>query len=171
MVLWGRSVLGCQKVPRKVPPRFRHTKVPLIFHQTSPRFVVSLVLWGSSVLGCQKVPQKVSPRFHQGSPSFVVFLVLWGRSVLGCQKVLWKVPPRFRQCFIEVPPKFHEGCASFLISVVFRGRYLSFPKGPAKGPPITSLHLSPNSFNFFFCIFLHRVTFGVFSHSKGLGAK
>ena len=23
LLLWGRSVLGCQKVPRKVPPRFR----------------------------------------------------------------------------------------------------------------------------------------------------
>ena len=60
MVLWGRSVLVPQKVPRKVSPRF---------HQASPSFVfvVFLVVWGRSVLGCQKVPRKVSPRFHRGS--------------------------------------------------------------------------------------------------------
>ena len=100
LVLWGSSVLGCQKVPRKVPSRFRQgsakvsprfhqgsTKVPPRFskccgvssslgqiHQGSPGFVVSLALWGRSVLGCQKVPRKVSPRFRQRSPSFVVSL-------------------------------------------------------------------------------------------------
>ena len=30
MVLWGRSVLGRQKVPRKVPPRF-HKVPPMLF--------------------------------------------------------------------------------------------------------------------------------------------
>ena len=129
-VLWGRSVLGCQKVPRKVPPRFhqRSTKIPPRFQRGSPSFVVSLLLRGRSFLGCQKVPRKVPPRFHQrstkipprfqrGSPSFVVSLLLWGRSVLGCQKV-----PR------KVPPRFHEGCASFVISLVSWGRSLLFPK-------------------------------------------
>ena len=67
MVFCGRPVLGRQKVPRKVPPRFQQgcAKVP-------PSFVVALV-WGRSVLGFQKVlsevrqgSTKVSPRFHQG---------------------------------------------------------------------------------------------------------
>ena len=75
-------------------------------------------------------------------------LALWGRSVLGCQEVhlglpkgsvegSTKVPPRFS----EVPARFHEG----VISLVFWGRSLSFPKGSAEGPPITSLELSPSS--------------------------
>ena len=40
LVLWGRPVSGCQKVLRKVPPRFRQ---------------VWWCLWDRSVLGCQKV--------------------------------------------------------------------------------------------------------------------
>ena len=152
MVLWGRSVLGRQKVPRKVPPRFRQgsTKVSPRFHQVSPSFVVSLVLWGRSVLGCQKVRgrfhqglAKVPPRFHQVSSLGQIRLGL-PRGLMGCQKVL-----RFHQGFTEVPPRFHEGCASFVISLVFWGRSLSFPKGSAEGPPITSLYLSPSSFNSF----------------------
>ena len=72
LVLWGRSVLGCQKVPRKVPPRFHQGpgKVPPGFHQVPPSFSkfrgVSGFL-GRSVLGCQKVPRKAPPPwFHKG---------------------------------------------------------------------------------------------------------
>ena len=104
LVLWGRSVVGCQKVPQKVPPRLR--QVSPRFHQSSQSLVVSLVLWGRSVVGCQKVPQKVpprlrqvSPRFHQSSQSLVVSLVVWGRPVLGCHKFPRKVPARSRQSF------------------------------------------------------------------------
>ena len=49
-VLWGRSVLGFQKVPRKVPPRF---------HQGRPRFHRGSTKEGQ---GSTKVP----PRSHQG---------------------------------------------------------------------------------------------------------
>ena len=82
MVLWGRSVLGRQKVPRKVPPRF---------HQGSSTFVVSLgqirlglrkrshqgftnvaqvswCLWSSGPGPSWGAKRKVPPRFHQGSP-------------------------------------------------------------------------------------------------------
>ena len=64
------------------------------------------------------------------------------RFIFGCQEVLWKVPPRF-----------HEDRASFVISLIFLvfwNRSLSFPKGFCGGFPITSLHLSLNSFNSFF---------------------
>ncbi len=93
MVLWGRSVLGRQKVPRKVTPRFQQgcTKVP-------PKFFKFRGVSGflaQTRLGLPKGSvegfTEVSRRFHQGSSSFVVSLVFWGRSVLGCQKVLWKV--------------------------------------------------------------------------------
>ena len=101
MVLWGRSILGRQKVPRKVPPRFRQG------------FVVSLVLWGRSVFGFhqvpRKVPRKVPPRFHQGSA---------------------KVPPRFHQGFTKVPPRFHQVSPSFVVSPVLWGRsVLGLPRG------------------------------------------
>ena len=102
LVLWGRSVLGPQTVPRKVPPRFRQgpTKVPTRVHQGStevpPRFhqgcaslFISLVFWGRSSCAAKRF----RGRFHQGCASFVISLVFWGRSVLGCHKVLWKVPP------------------------------------------------------------------------------
>ena len=84
MVLWGRSVLGCQKVPRKVPPRSREgsTNVP-------PSFVVSGSL-GWICLGLPKSSVEGSPRFHRGST---------------------KVPSRFHQGSIEVPPRFHQGSA------------------------------------------------------------
>ena len=92
MVLWGRSVLGCQKVPRKVPPRFL-TKVPPRFHQ-----------------GSAKVP----PRFQQGSTKLLqVSWCLWfsapnlswaaKRFRLGLPKVLWKL----HLAFTKVPPRFH----------------------------------------------------------------
>ena len=89
MVLWGRSVLGRQKVPRKVPPRFQQgcTKVP-------PRFF--------KFRGVSASLEQIRLGLPQGS-------VLKG-SVEGS--------PRFHQGFTEVPPRFHQGCASFAISLV-----------------------------------------------------
>ena len=60
MVLWGRFVLGCQKVPRKVPPRF---------HQGCSSFMVSGFLVQISLelpTGSAEGSPKVSPRSHQG---------------------------------------------------------------------------------------------------------
>ena len=162
MVLWGRSVLGRQKVPRKVPPRF---------HQCSSSFVVSLVL-GQICLGLLKgsaVHQGSStgaPRFHQGSWSFVVSLVLWGRSVLGCQKVpskkvLWKVHPGST----NVSPRLRK----FRDLSCFLGQ-IHFGVPRFCGSPLTSLSLSPRP-STLLCNSLNSASFGVFSHSKGLGAK
>ena len=91
--LWlsGSGVLGCPKVPQKLPPS---SKVAPRFHQGSTKVAQ---VSPAFVLGCQKVPRKVpprrgstkgAPRFHRGSSSFAVSPVLSGRSVLGCQKVL-----------------------------------------------------------------------------------
>ena len=130
MVLWGRSVLGRQKVPRKVPPRFHQgsSKDAPRFHQSSSSFVVSLVLWGRSVLGCQKVPRKVPPRFQQGSskvpPRFFKF-----RGVFGWADLSWAAK-RFCGRFTMVPPKFFKfrGVAGFLGQI-----RLGLPKGSAEG--------------------------------------
>ncbi len=191
MVLWGISVLGCQKVPRKAPPSFQQgsTKV-------SPRF--HLVLWSRSVLGCQKVLRKVQgsnkvpPRFHQGSIWF------WGADPSAAKRFCGrsKVPTRFsksrtvsgslgrirlglprgaswtakrfcwrfHQGFTEVPPRLHDGCASFVISLAFWGRSLSIPKGCAEGPP-SLLYICLPVPSTLFCIFLNRVRFTVFSNS------
>ena len=65
-------------------------------------------------------------------------LVLWVRSVLRCQKVLRKVPPSFRQGFCTKVLQGPCGADPF-----------RFRKGSAEGSPITSLHLSPSSFNSF----------------------
>ena len=52
MVLWGRSVLGCQKVPRKVPPRFCHgsTKVSLSLFYQGSTFVSQMTVVSEKVL-------------------------------------------------------------------------------------------------------------------------
>ena len=70
LVLWGRSVLGRQKVPWKVPPRFQQGCTTVL--QVS----WCLWFWGRSVLGRQKVLfTKVPARFHQGSTN--VLQVSW----------------------------------------------------------------------------------------------
>ena len=98
MVLWGRSVLGSQKVPLKVPPRFCQgsTKVAQVSWCLWSSGQVPLGLPKGSMEGSTKAAPrfrqgstKVPARVHQGSSSFVVSLVL---ICLGCQKVLWKVP-------------------------------------------------------------------------------
>ena len=110
-------------------------------------------LWFSgSVSGCQKVARKVPPKSCQGSPQVLWSLVLWGRSVLaatrlvlGCQNVPWKVPPSFHGGCTDVSRKLRK----FRDLSGLLGRSLSFPKDPAQGSPITSLHLSLSSFNSF----------------------
>ena len=97
---------------------------------------------------------KVSPRFHQASPSFVVSLVLWGRFVLGLPRGSSWAAKRFCGRFLEVPPRFRQGCASFVIALVCH-HFFTFV----------------SQFSTFFCIFLKRVSFEVFSRSQGLGAK
>ena len=86
MVLWGRSVLGRQKVPRKVPPRFS-TKVQGC-STVPPVLQVSWCLWFSAERFRGRFHQgctEVSPGFHQDCASFVVSLVFWGSS-LGLPK-------------------------------------------------------------------------------------
>ena len=67
----------------------------------------------------------------------------------------------------KVPPKFFKfrGVSGSLGQIRF-----GMPKGSVEGSPITSLNLSPSS-STLFNIFSNSVRFGVFSHSKGLGAK
>ena len=87
MVLWGRSVLGRQKVPRKVPPRFS-TKVQQGCSTVPPVLQVSWCLWFSAEWFRGRIHQgctEVSPGFHQDCASFVVSLVFWGSS-LGLPK-------------------------------------------------------------------------------------
>ena len=103
MVRWGRSVLGRQQVPRKVPPRFRQgsTKVPRRFHQGSTKVLqVSWCLWGRSILGCPK----------------------------GSAEGATKVPPKFHQGFTKVPPRFFKFCgvSDFPGQILF-----GLPKGSA----------------------------------------
>ena len=139
LVLWGRSVLGCQKVPRKVPPRFREgsAKVPPTFHQASPSFVVSLILWGRSVglpKGSAEGSTKVPPSFSkfrcvsdslgqirlglpkgsaEGStkvpPTFSKFRGLWFSGV----DLSWAAN-KFCGRFTKVPSRFRQGSTKLL---------------------------------------------------------
>ena len=81
-----------QKVPWKIPPRFRQGST--IFTQVPARLrkfrgVSGLLGQIRSGLpkGSVEGSTKVAPRFHQGCASFVISLVFWGRSVLGCHPV------------------------------------------------------------------------------------
>ena len=135
MVLWGRSVLGCQKVPRKVPPRFRgrfrqgSAKDSPRFHQGSTkRLQVSWCLWFSEQDPSWAAKRfrgrfhHVPPRFRQGftkvPPRFSKFRGAdpsWAakrfraRFHQGSAEGSAKVPPRFRQGFTKVSPRFHQG--------------------------------------------------------------
>ena len=128
MLLWGRSVLGRQKVPQKVPPRFHHgcTEVSPRFHQGRARFVVSLVLWGRSVSGRQKVPQKIRVGPPKGSAQHPCWAAkrFRRRSVLGRQKVPQKVPPtgllgRAKRFCGRFPHHFFKRASQFLNSLAF----------------------------------------------------
>ena len=114
MVLWGRSVLGRQRVPRKAPPRFRQgfTKVPQKVGQ------IRLGLPKGSAEGSAKF----SPRFRGSSAKLLqVSWCLWFSGAdppLGCQEVHLGLQKGFVEGFIEVPPRFRQGCASFAIALV-----------------------------------------------------
>ena len=115
-------------------------------------------------------PSGAAKRFHQGSPSFVMSLALWGKSVLGCQEVHLGLPKGSVGGSTKVSPRFHQGCASFVICLVFWGRSLSARKVLQRVPP-SLLHIwfpVPSTLS---RIFLKRVSFGVFSHNKGLWGK
>ena len=147
MFLWGRSILGCSKVPRKVPPRFHRgsTKVPPRLRKF--RYLSGLL--GQIVLGCQKVPRKVPARVHQGSTKVLqVSWCLW----FSRADPFWAAKrfrlKRFCGRFTKVPPRFHRG------STKVSPRQIRFgvPKGSVEGSPITSLNLCPSS-STLFCMF------------------
>ena len=131
MVLWGRSVLGCSKVPREVPPRLHRgsTKVPARVHQGSTKVLqVSWCLWFS-----RADPFCASKRFR----------------LKGSVGSFTKVPPRFQQRCTKVPPRLRKfrDLSGLLGQIRF-----GVPKGSVEGSPITSLNLSPSS-STLFCIF------------------
>ena len=121
----GISVLGCQKVMRKVPPRFHQSFTKIAQGSWSP------VFWGRSVHellnGSAEGSTKVPLKFYQDSPSFVASLVFHQ----GSTKVLPRLP-KFRSLsgFLgqvhvklpkgsvegstKVPPKFYQDCPSFV---------------------------------------------------------
>ena len=105
----------------------------------------------------------IPPRFHRGSPSFVVSLVLWGR----------RFHRRFHQCSasVEGSTKVSRRLRNFrdLSGLLGQIRFVS-ERILRVFFPITSLYLSLSSFNFF-AFFPSSVSFGVSSHSKGLGAE
>ena len=122
MVLWGRSVLGRQKVP----PRFHHFKVPPRLRKF--RGVSGLL--GRSVLGCQKVPWKVPPRFHRGSTKVAqVSLSLWS-SGADPSWAAKRFRGRFHQGFTEVPPRLRK--FRYLSGLLGQIR-LGLPKGSVEG--------------------------------------
>ena len=81
---------------------------------------------------------------------------------------------RFHQGSAKVPARVHQGSTKVLqVSwcLWFSGADPCWAaKRFVEGSPITSLNLSPSS-STLFCIFLNSVSFGAFSHIKGLGAK
>ena len=83
MVLWGRSVLGCQKVPQKLPPRLRQglTKVSPRFQKLRKFRGVSGLL-GQILFGVPKgsVEGPLSTSLNL-SPSSSTFLAFFPNSV------------------------------------------------------------------------------------------
>ena len=117
LVLSGRFVLGCQKVPEKVPPKVRQnsTKVPSNCHQSSSKILQgswSLLLSGA---GPSSAAKKFRGRFHQRSPSFVLSLIVWARSILGCQRIRFGLPKGSVENPAKVPPRFYESCVTVVI--------------------------------------------------------
>ena len=115
--------------------------------------------------GCTKVP----PRFFKfrgvsGSLGQIRFglpkgSVLKG-SVEGSQ--------RFHRGSTEVPLGFTKVTQFRDLSGLLGQVRFGVPKGSVEGSPITSLNLFRSSTRF---LQFSSVSFGVFSHSKGLGAK
>ena len=105
---------------------------------------------------------------------------LWysGADPSWAAKGFHKVPPRFQQRFHQGSSKgaarffkFRGVCGSLaqIRGSAFQGSVEGSPRFH-RGSPITSLNWSPSS-STLFCIFPNSVSFRVFSHSKGLGAK
>lgn len=160
---WGaKPAARCHQGFHKVPPRFHQR-----FHQRSPSFVVSLLLLSPNAVLASNGSAKAPPRLHQGSTKVSKFLGVFGSLgqvrvgfVLACQKVPWKVPPRFHATFV----KFLD-----LFRLLGRIHFVS-RKGCAEGSAITSLQLClPVLLISCACFPNSVITFGVFSHSKGVG--
>ena len=105
MVLWGRSVLGSQKVPRKVPPRFRQgsTKVPPRFRQgftMVPRRVAGFL--GQIRLG---LPKGSAEGFTEIPPRFSKFRGV--SASLG--QIRLGLPQGSAESSAKVPLRFHQG--------------------------------------------------------------
>ena len=127
------------------------------FHQSSvkvPPSSPTVPPWFSKFRGVSgSLPRRVPPSFHQGSTKFLQ--VSW--SLIPCQIRLDGGSTKFK-----VSPKFHQGFTKV-------SRRLRKFRGSAGGSPITSLH--SHFLQFFFAFFPNSVSFGAFSHSKGLRAK
>ena len=164
MVLWCRSVLGCQKVaPRS--PRFCQGSTKVGFYRGSTKVSPRLrkFRYLSGPLNCPKKNLwKVPPRFHRGStklpPSFFKFrfpeadpfwaakrLRLIKGSVEGSSSFHFKVSPRFREGFTKV--------AQVSLSLVFCADPFWGGKRFCGRFPITSLNASPSSVPQLFCAF------------------
>jgi len=74
-------------------------------------------------------------------------------------------------CSTKVPPRFHQGCASFVISRSSGADPFWGAKRFCGGFRHHFFKLVSQFLNSFFAFFPHSVSFEVFSHSKGLGAK
>ena len=129
--------------PAKVPPKF----CGLWFSGADPSWLPQGLSWAAKRLRGRfhQSPAKVPPKFcglwfSGADPSWAAT-----RLVLGCQNVPWKVPPSFHGGCTDVSRKLRK----FRDLSGLLGRSLSFPKDPAQGSPITSLHLSLSSFNSF----------------------
>ena len=98
---------------------------------------------------------QVPLRFREGSPSYVLSQVLWGRKFRGRFHQDSRRLRNFRDVSVLL------GQVSFISERILR-----------RVPPITYFFAFAYQFlHFFFAFFPYSVTFGVFSHSKGLGAK
>ena len=156
MVLWGRSVGGCQQVPRKVPPRFHQgsAKVPPKFSKFRGVFgslgQISLGLPKGSPEGSAKVPTTVH---HGSTKALQVSWCLW----LSGAGPSWAAQrfPRFHQGSTKVSRRFRT--KSFVISLVFWGASLWFPKGFCGGFPHHFFTFASQFLQLFFVFFPNRV--------------
>ena len=112
LVFRGRSVLGCQKVLWKVPPRLRQASTKVT--------QVSWCLWSSGAdPSC--AAKRFCGRFHQGCAKLPPRLRKF-RGVSGLPgQIRLGLPKGFVEGSTKVAPSFHQGYASFVVSLVFRG--------------------------------------------------
>ena len=119
------------------------------FHQGFTKVLqVSCCLWSSGADPFWAA-KRFRGRFHEGFTKVPSWAAKWFCLKRFCGRFT-KVPPRFT----EVPPRFHQGSTTVSLRLL-KFRYLSgllgpirfgVPKGSVEGSPITSSHLSPNSF-------------------------